>query len=58
MRNRINQKKPPDTDLEEKRKTNLVFCTTIDPGTSKEGNFPTYQPTPTYLDNSITTTKF
>ena len=41
--------KTQDTDLEYKRKTNVVFCTTVDPGTTKEdrlysylcGHFPT-----------------
>ena len=31
------KEKPPDTDLEDKIKTNVVFCTTIDPSTTKEG---------------------
>ena len=31
--------KPPDTDLEDKRKTNVAFCTTVDPITTKEGGF-------------------
>ena len=30
--------KPPDTDWEEKIKTNDVFCTTVGPSTTKEGN--------------------
>ena len=29
---------PPDTYLEDKMKTNVVFCTTVDPSTTKEGN--------------------
>ena len=28
--------KPPDTDLEEKIKTNVVYCTTVDPSTTKK----------------------
>ena len=32
------KEKPPDIDLEDKRKTNVVFCTTVDPSTTKEGN--------------------
>ena len=31
------KEKPPDTDLEEKIKPNVVFCTTVDPSTTKEG---------------------
>ena len=27
----------PDTDLKEKNTTNAVFCTTVDPSTTKEG---------------------
>ena len=34
-----NIEKPPDTDLEYKRKTNVAFCTTVDPITTKEGEF-------------------
>ena len=30
------RKKPPDTDLEDKCKTNAFFCTTMDPYTTKE----------------------
>ena len=33
---------PPDTDLEEKIKINLVFCTTVDPSTTKEGKIYSY----------------
>ena len=29
--------KPPDTDLEYKIKTNVVYCTTVDPSITKEG---------------------
>ena len=29
--------KTPDTNLEDKSKTNAVFCTTVDPSTTKEG---------------------
>ena len=32
------KEKHPDTDLEENNKTNLVFCTTLDHSTTKEGN--------------------
>ena len=32
-------KKPVDTDLEDKSKTNVVFCATVDPSTTKEGQF-------------------
>ena len=43
------REKPPDTDLEDNSKTNVVFCTTVDPSTTKEtkiyldicGRFPT-----------------
>ena len=31
------KKKPPDTDLDEKCKTDVVFCNTMDPSTTKEG---------------------
>ena len=31
------KEKPLDTDLEDKSKTNEVFCTTLDPSTTKEG---------------------
>ena len=31
--------KPQDTDLEYKSKKYVVFCTTVDPGTTKEGTF-------------------
>ena len=34
-----NREKPPDTDLEDKSKTNVGFCTTVDPSTTKEGGF-------------------
>ena len=34
-----NRNKTPDTDPEDKWKTNVVFYTTVDPGTSKEGEF-------------------
>ena len=34
--------KPQDIDLEDKSKTNVVFCTTVDPGTMKEGKFYSY----------------
>ena len=30
--------KPPDTDLEDKIKRNVLYCTTEEPGTNKEGN--------------------
>ena len=33
----LTKDKPPDTDLEDKVKTNLVYCTTVDPSTTKEG---------------------
>ena len=33
------REKPPDTDLEYKSKSNVVFCTTVDPSTTKEGKF-------------------
>ena len=29
--------KPPYTDLEDKIKTSIVFCTNVDPSTTKEG---------------------
>ena len=29
--------KPPDTDLEENIKNNIVYCTTVDPSSTKEG---------------------
>ena len=32
-----NRDKPPDKDLEDKSKTNIVFCTTVDPITKKNG---------------------
>ena len=32
------KEKPPDTDLEYNIKTNVVYCTTVDPSTTKEGN--------------------
>ena len=32
-------KKPPDIDLEDKFKTNVFFCTTMDPSKTKEGKF-------------------
>ena len=43
------KEKPPDTDLEEKIKTNVLFSTTVDPRETKElkiysdlcGHFPT-----------------
>ena len=31
--------KPPDTDLEDKSKTNVVLCINVDSSTTKEGNF-------------------
>ena len=34
--------KTQDTDLEYKRKTNVVFCTTVDPGTTKESKLYSY----------------
>ena len=45
----LTKEKPPDTDLEDQIKTNVVFCTTVDPRTTKEvkiysnlcGRFPT-----------------
>ena len=36
------KEKPPDTDLEEKIKTNVVYCTDVDSITSKEGNIYSY----------------
>ena len=36
------KEKPPDTYLEYKTKTNVVFCTTVDPGTTKKGKFYSY----------------
>ena len=33
------REKPPDTDLEEKSKNNVVICTTVDHSTNKEGKF-------------------
>ena len=30
--------KPPDTDMEDKIKTNVAFCATVDLRTTKEGN--------------------
>ena len=33
----LTKEKPPDTDLENKIKTNVVYCTTVDPSTTKEG---------------------
>ena len=33
------RKKPTDTYLEEKCKTNVVFCTAVDPSATKEGKF-------------------
>ena len=32
------KEKPPDTDLEDKIKMNVVYFTTVDPSTTKEGN--------------------
>ena len=32
------RKKDPDTDLEERFKTNVAFCTTVEPRTTQEGN--------------------
>ena len=32
------KEKPPDTDLEEKIKINVLFFTTVDPSTTEEGN--------------------
>ena len=31
------KEKPPGTDLKDKIKTNVVFCTTVEPSTTKEG---------------------
>ena len=31
------KEKPPDTDLEDKIKMNVVYFTTVDPSTTKEG---------------------
>ena len=33
------KEKPPDTDLEDKSKTNAVFCTTVEPSKTKEGKY-------------------
>ena len=33
------KEKSPDTDLEEKSKKNVVFCTTVEPNTTKEGGY-------------------
>ena len=37
-----NIEKSKDIDLEYKRKTNVVICTTVDPGTTKESKFYSY----------------
>ena len=42
---RLNRDKPPDTDLEDKNKTNVVFCTTVDPSTTKEEKILRYMQT-------------
>ena len=31
------KEKPTDTDLEDKTKKNVVYCTTVEPSTTKEG---------------------
>ena len=36
------KEKPPDTDFEENIKTNVVYCTTVDPSTTKEGKIYSY----------------
>ena len=36
------KEKPLDTDLEDKIKTNVVFCTTLDPITNIEGSIYSY----------------
>ena len=36
------KEKPPDTDLEDNIKTNVVYCTTVEPRTTKEGNIYSY----------------
>ena len=41
------KEEPPDTYLGYKRKTNVVFCTTVDPTTTKEGKY-----TQIYVDGS------
>ena len=41
------KEKPPDTDLGDKIKTNVFFCTTVYPSTTNEGKF-----TPIYAENS------
>ena len=33
------REKPPDTYLEDKSKKNVMFCTSVDPSTTKEENF-------------------
>ena len=41
------KEKPPDIDLEDKSKTNIVFCATLYPSTTKEGKY-----TQIYADSS------
>ena len=36
------KEKPPDTDLEDKIKTNVVYCTTVDPSTTEEDKIYSY----------------
>ena len=36
------KEKPPDTDLEENIKTNVVYYTTVDPSTTQEGKIYSY----------------
>ena len=36
------REKPPDTDLEDNSKTDVAFCTTVEPITTKEGGIYSY----------------
>ena len=39
---KLTKQKPPDTDLEDNITTNLVYCTTVEPSTTKEGKIYSY----------------
>ena len=39
---KLTKEKPPDTDLKDNIKTNVVYCTTVDTGTTKEGKIYSY----------------
>ena len=38
----LTKEKPPDTDLKDKIKKNVEYCTTVDPSTKKEGKIYSY----------------